>query len=84
MAKGEAYLVGKLDEDTPLSLEDPAGDLANPDSLPLIDRKTLEQLVLAGYLRSRLTQAFTSASGTSTVAGTRSSAYAALPSRTLL
>jgi hypothetical protein len=29
---------------------DPAGESANPDSLTLIDPKTLEQLVLGGYL----------------------------------
>ena len=50
MAKGDAYLVGKPDEETPLSLVDTAGFAASADSMPLIDRKTLEQLVLAGYL----------------------------------
>ena len=50
MAKGEAYLARKRDEDAPLSLVDTAGPSASADSMSLIDQKTVDELVLDGYL----------------------------------
>lgn len=55
LASGDAYLIGKRAGNTPFTLVD-AALTENPtrvDSMQLVDRHDVEQLILAGYLEER-------------------------------